>query len=195
MTLEMEQNANGFELFDLQITRTNQEPLMMAVDQMVCVCKPDCTMHWRGSWALKFASEFSVCVHTMLMHPIDGPNASHQRNTRGFLISQHQTCGRGLEAWRETLKLPKTCASVGHSTSLASTSWHACLCFLSTYLLSMWFLALCCFSTNNKFCHDTRWAGAWGSLKRAQETLRGSSARNAVFALVDTLARNVSGTR
>ena len=116
----------------------------------------------------------------MLTHRIDGPSASHQRKARGLLTaSQHQTCGRGLDSkflklkmWRETLKLPKTCVFPGHSTSFASTSWHASLRFLSAYLLSMWFLCnyyyYCCFSIHNKFYHNACWEGACKNLKRAR---------------------------
>ena len=45
MTLEVEQNAHGFELCASQITQANEEPLMIVMDKMACVCKPDCPMH------------------------------------------------------------------------------------------------------------------------------------------------------
>ena len=43
-----------FELCVSQITQANQKPLMIVGDKMVCVCNPECTVGWKGSWALKF---------------------------------------------------------------------------------------------------------------------------------------------
>ena len=150
LTLEMEQNAHGF--WFAFTARTNRSGTTgLTVDKIVCICEPECPMHCRGSWMLNSHSSLNVRVHAMLMHRFDGPSASHQRKTRGLLTSQHQKCGGGLEMRRETLRVPKTCVSVGLPLCFSdfSASWHACLRFLSTCYLSVWFLYSYCFSTHN----------------------------------------------
>ena len=111
-------------------------------------------MRWRGSWTLSSRCSLSVRVHTTRMRKIDGPNASHQRETRGLLTtSQHQRCGGGLKMWRETLKLPRARVFVGLST-LFSTSRHASARFLSAFFYPCGFFSRYGFSFHNIICDD-----------------------------------------
>ena len=69
-----------------------------------------------------------------------------------------------------------------------------CVFSLRLFFIHVVFSQLLLLNPTTKSWHGTGRVGAWESLRR-NGTLTGFSARSPVFALVDTLARNVSGTR